>query len=390
MIIRSLLDTDFYKFTMQQLVFHRFADAQVEYQFFCRTEGVDFSACIDEIQAEVDAMCQLRFSAEDLGYLQSLSVFKADYLEFLKTFQLNTQAVTISGGKVLAVTIKGSWVETILFEIPLLSIINEVYFKTRYPETSHEEGHRRLESKIRLLKTEVPQGELKFADFGSRRRFSGAWQQEALTVLQQQASAYLTGTSNVSFASALGLKPIGTMAHEYIQAMQVLAPNLRQSQRVAFAKWLEEYDGQLGIALTDTYTTKVFLEDFDKDFCLAFQGVRQDSGDPFVFAERFIRHLQRLGIDPKTKTIVFSDSLTFPLMIDLYKTFASNIQVVFGIGTNLLNDMGFQPLNIVIKMTKCNGLPVAKISNNPEKLLGLDSAYLQHLRLSFGIKDKAA
>lgn len=390
MIIRSLLDTDFYKFTMQQLVFHQFLEADVEYQFFCRSAGIDFSQCITEIKAQVHSLCELTFSEEDISYLRTLGVFKEDYLGFLKTFRLDENVVTVSGKKSLAITIKGPWAQTILFEIPLLSIVNEVYFKKQYPQAFHVEGRRRLMSKMTQLKMEVPSGKLKFADFGSRRRFSFAWQQEALTLLQQQVPDYLMGTSNVFLAKTLGLKPIGTMAHEYIQAMQVLAPDLRQSQRFAFTKWLAEYDKQLGIALTDTYTTKVFLDDFDKDFCLAFQGVRQDSGDPFVFAEHFIKHLQQLGIDPKTKTIVFSDSLTFPLMIDLYKSFSNKIQVAFGIGTNLLNDMGFQPLNIVIKMTRCNGLPVAKISNNPEKLLGLDSAYIQHLRLSFGIKDRAA
>ena len=390
MTIVSLLDTDFYKFTMQQIVFHRFSEALVEYQFFCRTEGVDFSDCLDGIKENIKLLCQLRLSDTEIAYLKSTGVFKADYLMFLKTFQLDEKAIKISHQNALSITVKGPWAQVILFETPLLAIINEAYYQTKCAQPSFTEGREHLAEKIALLKSAVSPGELKFADFGSRRRFSSAWQEEVLTTLQAEVPEYFMGTSNIFYAQQLNLKPIGTMAHEYVQAMQVLAPNLRESQRFAFQEWLAEYAGQLGVALSDTYTRKVFFKDFDKAFCLAFQGVRQDSGDPFGFAEAFIQQLEDFNIDPKTKTIIFSDSLTFPVMIDLQKSFANKIKLAFGIGTNLLNDVGFQPLNIVIKMTKCNDLPVAKISDDPQKIMATDSTYMQRLRLLFDIKHKAA
>lgn len=390
MNITSLLDTDFYKFTMQQIVFHRFSTAEVEYQFFCRTPGIDFSKSFTLIQSRVKALCQVRLKDEELDYLASTGIFKSDYLAFLKDFQLDETTITLTHDTELNVHIKGPWVQTILFETPLLAIINEAYYEALQNNASLEVGHQRLLGKLALLKSEVPSGALKFADFGTRRRFSAAWQAEALMLLKAQAPDYCIGTSNVLYAKQLGLQPIGTMAHEYLQAMQVLAPNLRGSQCFAFEEWLAEYGHQLSIALSDTYTRDVFFKDFNKAFCLAYQGVRQDSGDPLAFAQAFIQHLSQLGIDPKTKTIIFSDSLTFPIMVDLYKTLAGQIQLAFGIGTNLLNDVGFDSLNIVIKMTSCNGSPVAKISDNPEKVMHTDEEYMRHLCESFGIKDRAA
>ena len=382
----SLLDTDFYKFTMQQIVFHRFADAKAEHQFFCRTPKVNFSRCVEVIREKVAELCQLTLSSEEIAYLRSLQLFQDDYLQFLQGFSLDANAVTVDciDGQ-LSLRITGSWLNTILFETPLLSIINESYFAAQYPELDWQAGEERLQAKIDLLKGEIAPGQLQFVDFGTRRRFSFAWQEKVLSTLQQQCSDYCIGTSNVFSAKKLGLKPIGTMAHEYIQAMQAIAPDLRESQRYAFQQWLDEYGQQLAIALSDTYNTDVFLQDFDKAFCEAYAGVRQDSGDPFLFADRFIAHLQQMGIDPKQKQIIFSDSLTFEKMIGLQKTFAEQIQVAFGIGTNLLNDMGANTINIVIKMTSCNGQPVAKISNNPEKIATTDAAYIDKLRKTFAL-----
>lgn len=382
----SLLDTDFYKFTMQQIVLHRFADAQVEYQFICRTPGIDFSGCFATIQEKIDVLCQQQLSADELAYLQSLNVFKQDYLDYLKDFRLQRDKIIMSCDDGFSLHIRGSWLDTILFETPLLSIINEAYFAAQYPRLTKKIGRERLQQKIALLKNEMQADQLKFVDFGSRRRFSFAWQQEVLQTLQQHCASYLIGTSNVYYAKQLGLQPIGTMAHEYIQAMQALAPDLRDSQRFAFKEWLHEYGDKLAIALTDTYNTDVFLQDFDLQLSQAYQGVRQDSGDPFAFAKRYIAHLQKLGIDPLTKQLIFSDSLTFAKMIELQKAFAGKINIAFGIGTNLMNDMGVDTLNIVIKMIRCNQQSVAKISNNPVKIASGDAAYIELLKQTFAIQ----
>lgn len=381
MIITSLLDTDLYKFTMQQLVFHRFICATVQYQFHCRSESVDFQACFDDIKLQIAHLCSVTFSTDEIDYLRSLGFFQEDYLRFLKTFQLDFNHVELHCDPELSIKIKGPWVNTILFETPILAIVNECFYQHKMHAL--EVARVRLNDKLALIKEAALSRSFQFADFGSRRRFSKVWQQEVLTTIKATIPEALLGTSNVLFAKQLGLRPIGTMAHEYIQAMQVLSPDLRDSQRFAFRIWLEEYQGQLAIALSDTYNTDVFLADFDQSLCEAYQGVRQDSGDPFAFANRFIAQLEKYNIEPKTKTLIFSDSLTFPLMLELYHAFSTKITVGFGIGSNLLNDTGLDAIKIVMKMTYCNDRPVAKLSDSAEKQSVFEQTVLVRLREVF-------
>jgi len=194
------------------------------------------------------------------------------------------------------------------------------------------------------------------------------------------------GTSNSLFAMKLGLTPLGTMAHEYLQACQALGPRLRDSQVFGFETWAREYRGDLGIALSDVYGIEPFLRDFDMYFCKLFDGARHDSGDPFTWGERMIEHYKSNRVDPLTKILIFSDGLTVPRTIELYQRFRGRCQLAFGIGTNLTNDLGYEPLQIVIKMVQCNGQPVAKLSDTPSKNMCEDTNYLAYLRQVFDIE----
>ncbi len=387
-VISSLLDTDLYKFSMMQVVLHQFPAAQAEYRFKCRSRGVDLSPYLDEIRDAVRQLCSLRFRREELDYLRGLRFLKSDYVDLLRLFRLDESFIDIQAAPEVAggidIAIRGPWLHTILFEVPVLAIISEVYFRNTPATSDQAEGLRRLEEKIGLVQ-HYPEPEFRISDFGTRRRFSHAWQERVISTLEHDIGDKLTGTSNVYFARKLDLLPLGTMAHEYLQACQAVGPRLRDSQRFAFDKWAEEYRGDLGIALTDVCGMDAFLRDFDLFFCKLFDGVRHDSGDPFEWGEKMIAHYQRMRVDPRTKSFVYSDSLNVPLCIELYERFKGRCKPAFGLGTNLTNDLGPDPLQIVIKMTRCNGQPVAKISDTPEKTMDYDPSYVAYLREVFDV-----
>ena len=389
MIIESLLDTDLYKFTMMQVVLHRFPGAQVEYRFKCRNPGVDLARCIDEIRDEVAHLCTLRFTEDELAYLRGLRFIKSDFVDFLGLFQMNRKYVTVEptpgGDGEIDVVVRGPWLHTILFEIPLLAIINEVWFRSTERSPDFLEGRRRLLDKTALIRDDPSLEGMRVADYGTRRRFSRRWHDEVIRGLSEQLGENFAGTSNVLFARRYGLTPLGTMAHEYLQACQAVGPRLRDSQRFAFDKWAEEYRGDLGIALTDVCGMDAFLRDFDLFFCKLFDGVRHDSGDPFEWGEKMLAHYRRMRVDARSKTFVFSDSLNVPLCIALFDRFRGRCKPGFGLGTNLTNDLGVEPLRIVIKMTRCNGQPVAKISDTPEKAMDYDPSYVAYLRQVFDV-----
>ena len=390
MIITSLLDTDLYKFTMMQVVLHQFPGAEVEYRFKCRNKA-NLAPYINEISEEIRGLCSLRFEDAELAYLKAMRFIKSDFIDFLGLFRLNEKYVSVTAlpSGEIEVSIKGPWLHTILFEIPVLSIINEVYFRNTQKQPDLIEGRTRLTSKIALLQAGGLQA-LKIADYGTRRRFGKAWHEEVLRTLSGKLGIHATGqfagTSNVLFAMKLGLTPLGTMAHEYLQACQALGPRLRDSQVFGFESWAKEYRGDLGIALSDVYGMNAFLRDFDMFFCKLFDGARHDSGDPFQWGERMISHYNKNRVDPKTKTLIFSDGLTVPRTIELYQQFKGRCQLAFGIGTNLTNDLGYEPLQIVIKMIRCNGQPVAKLSDTPSKNMCDDEKYLAYLRQVFEIE----
>ena len=401
MIITSLLDTDLYKFTMMQVVLHQFPGAEVEYRFKCRN-AANLAPYVNEIREEIRGLCSLRFQDAELAYLKAMRFIKSDFIDFLGIFKLNEKYVSITAlaSGEIEVSIKGPWLHTILFEIPVLAIINEVYFRNTQKQPNLAEGRTRLNIKILELQADGLR-ELKIADYGTRRRFGKAWHEEVLRTLVTRLGTgggtgkntsvlgQFAGTSNVLFAMKLGLTPLGTMAHEYLQACQALGPRLRDSQVFGFESWAKEYRGDLGIALSDVYGMSAFLRDFDMYFCKLFDGARHDSGDPFQWGERMLAHYAKNRVDPKTKTLIFSDGLTVPRTIELYQQFRGRCQLAFGIGTNLTNDLGdpprHEPLQIVIKMIRCNGQPVAKLSDTPSKNMCDDEKYLAYLRQVFDI-----
>ncbi|MEP7061655.1 MAG: nicotinate phosphoribosyltransferase [Betaproteobacteria bacterium] len=393
MIIESLLDTDLYKFTMMQVVLHHFPAAQVEYRFKCRNPHIDLTPFIAEIEDEIRGLCTLGFTREELEYMRRWRFFKSDFVDLLKIFRLDKRFVSVSrrsdSPTEIDITIKGPWLHTILFEVPVLAIVSEVYNRNVHPAADFDEGRRRLSTKMALIRG-VDDAAFRIADYGTRRRFSRNWHDEVLRTLKAEIGPRLVGSSNVMLAMEQDLTPLGTMAHEYLQACQAAGPRLRDSQTFAFNTWAREYRGDLGIALSDVCGMDAFLRDFDLFFCKLFDGVRHDSADPFEWGEKLIAHYKRMRIDPLTKTMVFSDSLDVPLAISLFEYFRGRAQTAFGIGTNLTNDIGHEALQIVIKMTRCNGQPVAKISDEPSKTMDYDPSYVAYLREVFQVPESVA
>ncbi len=389
MIIDTLLDTDLYKLTMMQAVLHQFPGAEVKYEFKCRTEGVDFTPVVDAVREEIHHLCTLGFSEDELKYCATLPFFKRDFVHFLRIFRLQKRFVEVGceNGE-LRIEIKGPWVHTILFEVPVLAIVNEAYFRHAVPKADLSEARTRLANKIEVARSaKLSTGRFVFADFGTRRRFSREWHDELVQTLAQELPGKFVGTSNVYLAQKHGLKPIGTMAHEWLMAAQALGPRLADSQKFALERWVKEYRGLLGLALSDVVGFAAFLRDFDLYFAKLFDGCRHDSGDPFVWGEKLIAHYRDLGIDAATKTAIFSDGLNMYTALDLATRFEGRIRTSFGIGTDLTNDTGIPALQIVIKMVACNGMPVAKLSDSSGKQMCKDENYLRCLANVFQRED---
>lgn len=394
-IITSLADTDLYKLTMQQTVLHQFPGAMVEYRFKCRNIPlVSLAKFKEEIEREIDALCALTYSDAELKYLASLRYMKADFIDFLRIFRLQRQFIQVKAAKNgdLEIIVTGPWLHTIPFEVPVLSIVNEVYFRNVGSGTDATKvAYERLESKIADVKRAKSSGDLMrrtpfiFFEFGTRRRFSREFQRDVVQRLQAEVSEFFKGTSNIALAMEFGLTPIGTMAHEYLQACQAMGVRLRDFQKLAFEKWVQEYRGDLGIALTDVVGVNAFLKDFDLYFSKLFDGVRHDSGDAVVWGEKIIAHYKDMNIDPLTKMLVFSDGLNFKSAISHYNTFGDRAKTGFGIGTYLTNDCGIEPLQIVMKMTNCNGQPVAKVSDSAGKGMCLDDGFTAYLSSVFNL-----
>lgn len=367
-IITSILDNDLYKFTMQQAVFYQYPLTDVEYQFNCRTKDVNLSFLAPSVRKQIDFMAGLTLLEVERRYLKSIRFLKPDYIDFLSKFRFNPATVEVNAidGQ-LTIRIFGKWYETILWEVPILAIVSELYFKKKVKNIVPviTEGRNRLADKIEQINFY----RLPLVDMGTRRRFSKKWQAEVVSALKTNCSSFI-GTSNVYLAMINSVKVIGTQAHEWQMAHLGIVDNVAQAQKRAFHVWLQEYGTDLGIALADTFSSKAFFQDFDSVLANGFSGVRHDSGDPIKFGYQTIDHYQKLNINPKLKTIVFSDSLDIPKAINIYLEFVSKIGVSFGIGTNLTNDLGPKALNIVIKLSKSNGKPVVKISDSPGKILG--------------------
>ncbi|HET8596755.1 MAG TPA: nicotinate phosphoribosyltransferase [Castellaniella sp.] len=390
-IVVSLLDTDLYKFTMWQAMLHRHPAAQAEYRFISRTRPEhSLAALAPEIEAQIDHLCSLRFTQDELDYLGRLRYIKSDFVDFLSLFHFQRRFIEIgTDGDELSIVARGPQVHVMGFEIFVLAIVNELYFRRYQTPGVLAEGRRRLQTKIDLLQAfsqEPPRRfPLQISDFGLRRRFSRAWQAEVVERLRAAVPGIITGTSNVALARAQGLVPVGTMAHEYLQSYQAFGKvRLRDFQRSALEDWVQEYRGDLGIALTDVVGMDAFLADFDLYFAKLFDGLRHDSGDPIEWGEKALAHYRSLRIDPASKRFVFSDALDLPRTLEIYRHFADQVQLAFGIGTNLTNDLGPTPLNIVMKLFECNGMPTAKLADSPGKEHCTDETFLAYLRQVFG------
>lgn len=390
-VVRSLLENDLYKFTMWQSLLHSNPGAHAEYRFVCRnTPAFPLAELKAEVDDELDRLCTLYFTQDELDYLSSLRFIKSDFVDFLTLFRFQRRFIEVRAvGETLEVVARGPLVHVMGFEIFVLYIVNELYFR-RLPQGGViETARERLQAKIGELKASVVDqpGDDGFPfvlfDFGLRRRYSSAWHDEVVQRLAAELPAHFRGTSNVYLAKQLGLTPSGTMAHEYLQAYQAFGFRLRDFQKAALEGWVQEYRGDLGVALTDVVGMDAFLRDFDLYFAKLFDGLRHDSGDPVVWGEKAIAHYHALRIDPTSKRLVFSDSLNIPRALELYRHFKGRIQTGFGIGTDLSNDTPHEALNIVMKITACNGQPVAKISDEPGKTLCDDQTFLAYLRQVF-------
>ena len=392
-VIRNLLETDLYKFTMWQTLLHGHPQAQAEYRFVCRnTPAYPLAELLPEVNAQLDHLCSLSFREEELAYLGGLRFIKSDFVDFLRIFRFQRRFIEArANGLVLEIVAKGPQVHVMGFEIYVLAIVNELYFRRFEQGPALAEGRRRLQEKLAQLRAFEAEparaNPFEFFDFGVRRRFSGAWQEEVVATLKENVPQFFKGSSNVHLARTLGLVPIGTMAHEYLQAYQAFGVRLRDFQKAALEDWVQEYRGDLGVALTDVVGMDAFLADFDLYFAKLFDGLRHDSGDPVVWGEKALAHYAKLRIDARTKRLVFSDGLDLPTAFQLYRHFADRTQTGFGIGTSLSNDVGLTPLNIVMKLTHCNGQPVAKLSDSPGKTLCEDQTFLAYLRQVFNVKE---
>ena len=386
-VLHTLLDTDAYKLHMQQAVFHHYYDVDVAAEFRCRGDDL-LGIYADSIREQVDAMQHLTLQDDEYQWLSGLPFFKADYLNWLRDFRYKPEQVTVTNdnGK-LDIRLEGPWREVIMWEVPLLAVISELAHRYRSPETGVTQALAALENKLAgfaTLTDGLDMSRFRLMDFGTRRRFSRDVQQAIVQRLQQES--WFVGTSNYDLARRLNLTPMGTQAHEWFQAHQQISPDLANSQRAALAAWLDEYPNQLGIALTDCNTMDAFLRDFGPEFAERYQGLRHDSGDPVEWGEKAIAHYEKLGIDPMSKVLVFSDNLDLAKAVELYRHFSTRVNLSFGIGTRLTCDIPqVKPLNIVIKLVECNGKPVAKLSDSPGKTICHDKAFVRALRKAFDL-----
>ena len=391
-IITSLLETDLYKFSMGMAIYHQFPAYKTTWTFKCRNKNVKFTPeMVEEIKEQIQNYCTLTFNEDELEYLNNIKWFKGSYIDFLRLWKPRYEdfEITTDAECGLSIETRGTWLNTSMYEIPTLAIVNEVYFRMAY---NYDELLKSFKERLDAKFDNVKFGKNylgTFSEFGLRRRLSAEAQEMVvekfshLNDTQHSASTFI-GTSNVYLAKKYGITPVGTMAHEWIMCTGQgnHKHNPAYSNFYALDAWVKEYGVLNGIALTDTITTDCFLKDFDLTFATLFGGVRHDSGDPYAWGEKLIKHYESLGINPKTKTLLFSDSLNFEKADKLFRHFNNRINVAFGIGTYLSNDTDVEPLNIVMKTTLCNGQDVAKISDVEGKGMCKNANYVDYLKRS--------
>lgn len=348
---------------MQQAVLELYPNAVAEYEFIARKKFAINDEFIDALMKEIGHMTTLRLSDREFSFISKISFLKPSYIEYLKNYKFNADQVEINTtSDFFTLKVKGFWHEAIMWEVPLLALISENYFKIIDKNWTMESQKERFIEKVEALNCCI------FSEFGTRRRRNFATQDLAVEILK--TSPNFVGTSNVYLAMQHNVKPMGTMAHEWIQAHSALE-SLRHANRYALHAWQKVYQGQLGTALSDTYGSDAFLGDFDAILSRLYDGTRQDSGDPFEYTDKIVAHYKRYNIDPLSKIVLFSDNLNCYLCQKLRSYCKNKILPRFGIGTHFTNDFDNSPaLNIVLKMTKCNNIPVVKLSDVPTKSVG--------------------
>jgi len=376
MIINSLLDNDLYKFIMGQFIWKKHPHVEVEYKFYNRgthTFDINFAK---QLEQEIVNLCKLKFTNEEIEFMRRMGHFEEGYLEFLHDFQFKETDVTfrITPENNLDLEIRGKWKDVIYWEVPLMALISEIFFKDQpldFPELidkTNNKGH------------ELQLWNCRFSEFGTRRRYSFKIQDIIINTLQYFVPCF-RGTSNLHFVKKYNMSPIGTQAHELYMGYQGLFGHLGLINPTSclLNDWAHYYKGKFNIALTDTFTTDYFLKHFNWKYARLYDGVRQDSGDPLRFADKMIIHYNKLGINPSHKTIVFSDSLTVEKAIKIQKYCGDNINCQFGIGTHFTNDFNWLPLNIVIKLDEIDGKKVVKLSDDKGKETG-DPKMIEKIR----------
>ncbi len=395
-IISSLLETDLYKFSMGQAIYHQYPSYKTNWTFKCRNPGIAFTpAMVEEIREQVRHYCSLRFTNEELSYLGSIDWLHEDYIDHLQIWKPRFEDITISDDSDCGLSIEayGTWLNTSMYEIPLLAIVNEVYFRMVY---NYDELLTQYKNKLNQKVDWLLTGKYNignFSEFGLRRRLSAEAQELAVKVLCENNGKYkdssCVGTSNVYLAMKYNVKPVGTMAHEFVMCVGQGDPmyNPAYSNKLAMEAWTKEYGVLNGVYLTDTIGDKTTMLDMGYTYSICFSGVRHDSGDPYAWGEAWVGHFTKFyekykdeRVNPKTKTLLFSDSLDFERASALYEHFKSRAKVAFGIGTYIANDTDVPPLNIVMKVTECNGRPVAKLSNDLGKTMCKDGEYVDYLK----------
>ena len=385
-IIQSLLEIDLYKLSMGQAIFHQFTDYKTTWSFKCRNKDVHFnSEMVEEIKEQIKYYCTLRFTEDELEYIDDITWIKGSYVDFLRIWSPRYEDFEILTDAEcgLSIEAKGTWLSTSMYEIPTLAIVNEVYFRMAYDyDRLFKVFEEKLDEKIGKL-VDGTYYLSAFSEFGLRRRLSFEAQDLAVKKLTyaKYCSSTFVGTSNVYLAKKYNIKPVGTMAHEWMMCIGQgnQKHNPAYSNWYALDAWVKEYGILNGTALTDTITTDCFLKDFQLTYATLFSGVRHDSGDPFIWGDKMIEHYNKLGIDATTKTLLFSDSLDFKKADEIFRYFKKRAKVAFGIGTYISNNTDVEPLNIVMKVTKCNGMDVAKMSDVPGKGMCKNPDYIDYL-----------
>ena len=371
--LRSILDNDFYKLTMQNAVVKLFPGHIVKYEFINRGEHNFPEGFAETLREAVNAMAELKLTKEEKAFMaKTCPYIDLPYLDFLEGYRYDPSEVHIEQrDDELKVTVEGVWYRTILWEVPLLALISELHYEMNHMERNSNEIviEKTLEKAEHLNRLGVT-----FAEFGTRRRHSYKVQDIVVNALRSEKDTTFIGTSNVHFAMKYGVKPIGTHAHEWFM-FHAAEYGFKMANPIALEHWVDVYRGDLGVALSDTYTTDVFFQQFDKKFTKLFDGVRHDSGDPLEFADKTIRHYQENGINPLYKYIIFSDGLNLTKVEEITKYCRGKIGISFGIGTNLTNDVGLKPMNIVMKLIGVQTInkewiPTIKLSDEKGKYTG--------------------